>query len=159
MPGKSLAATAVLVLVLLSLALGALARAGPPPYGALLIDCDGTEHVFPLDGEVYVIYNWTHSVEGTIIMEEYRVDPQRGLVLVLAAAKSFGAGHPYNAEELGGTFYYKGDLMYYTANLSMGGEIDIAAPAEYGGNITVLWNTARIMVCPSFQQGSIRVLP
>ncbi|MCE4628428.1 MAG: DUF1850 domain-containing protein [Desulfurococcales archaeon] len=159
MPPRSVIATTILVLGVLYLALSAQARVPTARYGTLVIECDGAIHRFRLEGEVYVIYNWTHSVEGTLIMEKYRADPDRGLVLVLAAAKSFGAGHPYNAEELGGTFYYKGDLMYYTANVSMGDEIDIAAPRGYGGNITVIWNGARLMVCPSFQEGSIRVSP
>ena len=127
----------------------------------LVIVCDGrTAAVVDLSrGPVVVWYNWTHSVEGSIIAEKILASPH-GLVLVEAWAKSFGAGHPYSSEEIGGSsFAFRDGYMVYGANQSLGYELSILAYEDYHGNITLETNGLKTVVCPDFSRGTIMVLP
>ncbi len=124
----------------------------------LIIKCDNLTVEYPVtNNSTYVVYNWTHSVEGTPIMEKYKVTSQ-GLILVEARAKWFGAGHPYNAEEFNGTFTVEGDELVYHITYNIGNRLEIIASPNFEGNITVISNNATLFVCPSFTNGTITIL-
>ena len=149
----------IIVIVILSVVAAGLAGAAHTEGPRLVVVCDGkTAASIPIGrGPLYVWYNWTHSVERSMIAEKLLATPH-GLVLVEARAKSFGAGHPYNSREIGGRgFSVKNGMLVYTANESLGMRIDILAYPDYGGNVTVVVGGSKIMVCPSFTLGTIMV--
>ncbi len=124
------------------------------PVPALVVECDGSvsTYVIPPSG-LRVEYNWTHSVEGTIIVEIYNAT-QEGLTLVEALSQSFGAGHPYSAEEIGGSYRTSGGYMVYTANYTIGRRLEVEGPRIYANYIRVDHNIPR---CIHFQHAVIEV--
>ncbi|MCE4624910.1 MAG: DUF1850 domain-containing protein [Desulfurococcales archaeon] len=124
----------------------------------LLLECDGIKVELSLTGNEKLEYNWTHSVEGTPIVEIYKVTPE-GLTLIETRAKSFGAGHPYNAEEIGGVF--KGEVngwLVYTANYTIGPRLEIMGSPDFPANITV-WSGDRWVSCSVVEHALIIVTP
>jgi hypothetical protein len=104
-----------------------------------------------------IIYRWTHSVEGTPIVEIYKATPE-GLILVKALSQSFGAGHPYNASEINGTFTYNESYMIYSANYNIGKTLIIEAWRDYQGSIRIIVGDQEVS-CSSFYHGVIKVEP
>lgn len=119
----------------------------------LIVVCDGDKVEYRLpQGGLVVEYNWTHSVEGTFIVEIYNATP-KGLILIKTLAQSFGAGHPYSAEELGGRFYVEGGYMVYTGHYNIGKVLEVEGPPEYSNYIKV----AGIEVCNHFRYARVEV--
>ncbi len=149
--GRNVVALLVVLLALLAVAYLSHYRSVNP---LLVIECDGKEHTYPLPPSgLQVEYNWTHSVEGTIIVEVYNAT-QDGLILVKVMTQSFGAGHPYSAEELGGKFYVEDVYMVYTGNYNLGYQLEVEGPPEYSNYIKV----GGSKVCTSFKHAVIRVV-
>lgn len=126
---------------------------------AVRVECDNTTLLVEPANGARIVYYWVHSVELTPIIEIYKVTP-RGLVLVMAKAKSFGAGHPYNAEELGGEFYFTKDWLVYTANYSMGPSLRITGSKDYYRALyIVVPEGENYTLCAGFERASIEVVP
>ncbi len=124
------------------------------PLPILRVECDGnmSAYVIPPAG-LRVEYNWTHSVEGTIIVEVYNAT-QEGLTLVEALSQSFGAGHPYSAKEIGGSYSTSDRYMVYTANYTIGRRLEVEGPRIYANYIRVDHNAPQ---CVHFQHAVIEV--
>ncbi|MET1101186.1 MAG: DUF1850 domain-containing protein [Pyrodictiaceae archaeon] len=107
------------------------------PIPIVLVKCNNSMFTVPIPPKgVLVIYNWTHSVEKTPIVEYYNVTPE-GIWLVKALAKSFGAGHPYSAEELGGRYSLENGYMVYTAHYYIGPRLEAMGPHEYTAMVVI----------------------
>ncbi len=133
------------------------AQEHPLPPGTVTVECDNITITAP-PGSL-LVYTWIHSVEGTPITEKYIATPQ-GLVLVEAESESFGAGHPYSAEELGGEFRFEDGRMVYEANYSIGYTLEIIGNPDYSGNITLVPSGGgAIAACIDFVYAVIRVAP
>jgi hypothetical protein len=144
------------LLVLAATILGGLALTyyAIEPEPVLTVNCDGETQLYIVPPEGLTLeYNWTHSVEGTIIVEVYNVTPE-GLTLIKAMSQSFGAGHPYSAREIGGSFRVTGKYMVYTANYPIGRTLEIEGPREYANYIEVS-NYGK--ACIHFQHAVIEV--
>ncbi len=154
-PGKitaAILATVLMVLVGLLIVINAVNGGGSNTF--LVVECDGEEHRYSLpSGGLTIEYNWTHSVEGTIIVEVYNATID-GLILVKVLTQSFGAGHPYSAEELGGSFYMENGYMVYTSNYNIGYSLEIEGPPEYSNYIKV----GGSKVCEGFRHALVRVV-
>ncbi len=126
----------------------------------LIVECDNYTITVPLPHEgLLLAYTWTHSVEGTPITEVYNVSPE-GLTLIRAEAESFGAGHPYSAQELGGNYTIEEGKMIYYADYYMGKSLEILGHPDYNGTIIVSQPDASgKLVCTGFVRASIRVSP
>ncbi len=126
---------------------------------AVRVECDNRAIlVEPAEG-AKIVYYWIHSVELTPIVEVYKVTP-RGLVLVEGKARSFGAGHPYNAEELGGRFYITRDWLVYTANYTIGPSLRITGSKDYYRALyIVIPEGENFTLCAGFERASIEVAP
>jgi hypothetical protein len=133
-------------------------EAAPEP--ALYITCDNTTLVIPLRLKPIIWYKWIHSVEGTPIIEVYNATP-RGLILIMVESQSFGAGHPYNAEELNGTFTVNKSYMVYRAWSPVGKILRIHGDLEYTGNLTIVLVGERNekITCPSFVNAVLEIKP
>lgn len=109
-----------------------------PQHPMLLVECDNATLTLPLDEPARLEYTWIHSVEKTPITEVYLVTP-RGLTLVEARAQSFGAGHPYSSEEIGGgeTRILDNGTIVYGANYTIGRSLEILGHPDYQGRIIV----------------------
>ncbi len=122
----------------------------------LQVYCDNWSVKIPAAMVETVSYNWTHSVERSPIVEVYKIRGGK-LVLVEAKAKSFGTGHPYNAEEIGGneTLFENGWIVY-TANYTVGSSVYVIGNPEFAGNYTVRFRDGYALFC-NFTVGGLRV--
>ncbi len=124
------------------------------------IKCNNLVTVLTVNPEkTRISYKWIHSVELTPITEVYK-PTKEGLILVQAKSESFGAGHPYSAEELGGSYtVYPNGTMVYTANYNIGNDLRILAVQQFHGEISVNVDNRKVYFCPEFQKGEIKILP
>ena len=125
----------------------------------LVINCDSNIIKIPLGEPLNLTYSWTHSVEGTPIVEEYSVTPM-GLTLTLVKSQSFGAGHPYSAEELGGNYTVENGYLIYTANYYIGKSLEILGNPSYNGTIIIEKpKENQRITCINFIHATIEVVP
>ncbi len=151
----------LVALLLLGIGLPAAASALDARLGRvpLLVACDGREGVILVDGSrALVVHNWTHSVEGTPIVEVFKL---RGghLVLDEAWAKSSGAGHPYSYEELGGHYLQvRGGWLVYDADYDIGPRLDIEGYRRYWAEVLVEEGGRVVWACRGFVNATVQVL-
>ncbi len=153
-----LPAILIVILFLLALKVGFRAPMLALGRGTLIVHCDNNTISVPA-GLVYrVDYEWLHSVEKTPIIEVYAIRDGE-IVQVEAWARSFGAGHPYNSEEIGGnkTFFVNGWIVY-TANETLGPVLVNQGAPGFPGNYTVILRSGYRIYCP-FMYGYLRVVP
>jgi hypothetical protein len=126
----------------------------------LYITCDNTTIIVPLKLKPVILYRWIHSVEGTPIIEVYNATPQ-GIVLVMVASQSFGAGHPYSAEELNGTYTVNESFMIYSASSPVGKILRIHGDQQYTGKLRIVLTGEqnREIICPSFVNSVLEIKP
>jgi len=124
----------------------------------LVITCDDNTTKIHIQPNTILEYRWIHSVEKTPIIEVYNVTPN-GLILIEAKSQSFGAGHPYSAEEFNGTFYTENGYLVYEIHYNIGKEIEILGNPEFNGTI-ILWQGGKATtICKQFIHGVIKVEP
>ncbi|MCE4610046.1 MAG: DUF1850 domain-containing protein [Desulfurococcales archaeon] len=126
------------------------------PIQTVTITCDSSTYETIAPDYTIIIYNWTHSVENTPIIEYYKVENGR-LIEYMAKTKSFGAGHPYSSEEIEGVFYYEGDYMVYTGRISYSDKLSIIGLKEYNSTITLEINGEKVYSCAGFEKADIIV--
>ncbi len=124
------------------------------PIQTVTITCDNLIYETIAPDYTIIIYNWTHSVENTPIIEYYKVENGR-LIEYMAKAKSFGAGHPYSSEEIGGVFYYEGDYMVYTGHIIYSNRLSIIGLREYNSSITLEIKGEKVYSCSEFEKADI----
>ena len=123
----------------------------------VLIYCEGEVVPVQLGPGDRIGYIWTHSVEGTLITEEYRVSDGT-LILSRVVSHSFGAGHPYNAEELNGTLIFRNNSMVYLVNQPVGRSVWIIGSPEFYSAIYVVGGGRNTTLCSGFSEASFTVL-
>ncbi|MEB3765852.1 MAG: DUF1850 domain-containing protein [Desulfurococcales archaeon] len=126
------------------------------PIQTVSITCDNSTYKTIAPDYTIIIYNWTHSVENTPIIEYYKVENGR-LIEYMAKTKSFGAGHPYSAEEIEGVFYYEGDYMVYTGHIIYSNQLSIIGLKEYNSSITLEVQEEKVYSCMGFEKADIIV--
>ncbi|MEB3789807.1 MAG: DUF1850 domain-containing protein [Desulfurococcales archaeon] len=126
------------------------------PIQTVSITCDNSTYETIAPDYTIIIYNWTHSVENTPIIEYYKVENGR-LIEYMAKTKSFGAGHPYNSEEIEGVFYYEGDYMVYTGHITYSDKLSIIGLREYNSSITLEVKDKKVYSCMGFEKADIIV--
>lgn len=124
----------------------------------LIIICDENTTKIRIYPNTILEYRWIHSVEKTPIIEVYNVTPD-GLILIQAKSQSFGAGHPYSAEEFNGTFHFKNGYLVYEIHYNIGKEIEILGNPEFNGTIILKLENKTVTICKQFIHGVIRVEP
>lgn len=124
----------------------------------LVVNCDNKTRIFTIEPNTIIVYKWIHSVEKTPIIEVYKATPE-GLILIQAKSQSFGAGHPYSAEEFNGTFHVEDGYLVYDIHYNIGKMIEIMGNPEFNGSIIVEQNRTVETVCDQFVHGVIRVEP
>ena len=126
----------------------------------LLIKCDNnnTIKVRIIANKTTLSYYWIHSVEKSPIIEIYNVTPN-GLILVKAEAQSFGAGHPYSSEEIGGnSFTVTNGYMIYSADYNIGKTLEILGNKAFYGSLTIKAENTTIK-CENFVHAIIKIIP
>jgi len=126
----------------------------------LIIKCDNnnTIKVKIIANKTTLSYYWIHSVEKSPIIEIYNVTPD-GLILVKAEAQSFGAGHPYNSEEIGGkNFTVTNGFMIYSADYNIGKTLEILGNKAFYGSLTISSGNTTIK-CENFVHAIIEIIP
>jgi len=118
------------------------------------IQCDAANITVKPADIVNITYSWIHSVEGTPIIETYRII-NNTLVLVEARAQSFGAGHPYSGEEVGGDFRFEEGYLVYEAYYPVGPRLEIMGHADYPGNLTINLVGDTSLTCKNFTHALI----
>lgn len=131
-------------------------RPGAASSPELLITCDNKTIELPLEPNTTLTYRWIHSVEKTPIIEVYNVTP-KGLILIRAETQSFGAGHPYSAEEFNGTFHFSKDYMVYDIHYNIGERLEILGNPSFNGTILVSQEGRTTTVCRQFIHGIISI--
>ena len=124
----------------------------------LIIVCDNNLTRLPIKTNTILEYKWIHSVEKTPIIEVYNVTPN-GLILIEAKSQSFGAGHPYSAEEFNGTFHTENGYLVYEIHYNIGKEIEILGNPEFNGTIVLRQDGKVTTICKQFTHGVIKVEP
>ncbi|MCE4619760.1 MAG: DUF1850 domain-containing protein [Desulfurococcales archaeon] len=126
----------------------------------LLIKCDNnnTIKIRIIPNKTKLSYYWIHSVEKSPIIEIYNVTSD-GLILVKAEAQSFGAGHPYNSEEIGGkNFTVTNGFMVYSADYNIGKTLEILGNKAFYGSLTISSGNTTIK-CENFIHAVIKIIP
>jgi len=150
--------TRLAVALIIVLVPALLAATGPQEnQQVLVIECGPARITVDASSVENLTYTWIHSVEGTPISETYEIEAGQ-LVLVEITAESFGAGHPYSAEELGcqGVQVENGTIRYWGCRQSIGSSLEIAGHPDYTGTIVVSLGSERI-VCSDFTHAVIRI--
>jgi len=149
----------LLIALLIVLVPAVLALTAPQEQEVLVIECGPARITVDAAHVENLTYTWVHSVEGTPISETYRIEGGQ-LVLVEVTAESFGAGHPYSAEELAcqGVEFGDGAIRYWGCNQTIGSMLEIAGHPDYNGTIVVSLGGERI-VCTEFTHAVIRIEP
>ncbi|MCE4618610.1 MAG: DUF1850 domain-containing protein [Desulfurococcales archaeon] len=124
----------------------------------LIITCDENTTKIHIQPNTILEYQWIHSVEKTPIIEVYNVTPN-GLILIQAKSQSFGAGHPYSAEEFNGTFHTENGYLVYEIHYNIGKEIEILGNPEFNGTIVLKQDGKATTICKQFTHGVIKVEP
>jgi len=124
----------------------------------LIITCDENTTRINIQPNTILEYRWIHSVEKTPIIEVYNVTPN-GLILIQAKSQSFGAGHPYSAEEFNGTFHVENGYLVYEIHYNIGKEIEILGNPEFNGTIILVQENKTVTICKQFIHGIIKVKP
>ncbi len=163
-PRKPLLALTAITIVLLAFA-AAHSKSGATPASTglegretLRVYCDGANISVPTEMVREIVHYWIHSVEGTPIIEHYII--RNGtLILVEAEAQSFGAGHPYNSEEIGGNeTRFENGMIVYTAWYPIGDRLEILGNKDYNASITIVTIDGGRVVCAPFVHAIIEVV-
>jgi len=127
------------------------------PQGDLLsIYCDGANITVETARVVNITYSWIHSVERSPIIETYIIE-NGSLVLVEARSQSFGAGHPYSGEEVGGEFLFEDGFLVYKAYYPIGERLEITGHPDFPGNLTIRLTEGTTLTCENFLHAVITI--